>query len=250
MNPQQPSRFRRPAWRSVALVGLLGVSTSPLLSQELGEALRRERLQMVETQIRERGIERPDILRAFGDVPRHEFVPESMRDRAYGDEPLPMREGDEAAQESIAQPYLSARMIELLELKPTDRVLEIGTGSGYDAALISRMAARVYTIEIDPRLAAAAQARLTRLGYDNVEVRVSNGRDGWVEQAPFDAILLTTAPREVPENLVQQLEIGGRMVVPVGAFVQELLVITRTPSGEEKRTVMPIRVSSMRNERR
>ncbi|REJ73570.1 MAG: protein-L-isoaspartate(D-aspartate) O-methyltransferase [Acidobacteria bacterium] len=205
---------------------------------------------MVERQIRERGIERPAILRAFGDVPRHEFVPDSLRDRAYGDEPLPLIDGEDAGPESISQPYLSALMIELLELEPGDRVLEIGTGSGYDAALLSRLAATVYTIEIDPRLAEQAEQRLARLGYDNVRVRVSDGHEGWAEEAPFDAILLTAAPREVPTKLIGQLEIGGRMVVPVGTFVQELLVITRTASGEEKRTVMPIRVSAMRDERR
>lgn len=244
----------------VSLYGLVATSTTAFATQP-GFALQptsggagQDRLQqlrrdMVELQIRERGILQPDLLRALGDVPRHEFVPESLRDRAYADEPLPIRDSD-TAPESISQPYLSARMIELLDVQPSDRVLEIGTGSGYDAALLSRLAKEVFTVEIDQRLAERARERLAKLRYDNVTVRVGDGYRGLPEEAPFDAILLTTAPLEIPEHLVEQLEIGGKMVVPVGSFVQELLVITRTPSGEQTRTIMPIRVSSMKGRER
>ena len=204
------------------------------------------RLDMVESQIRERGVRDDSLLQAFGVVPRHEFVPLSQQSRAYADEPIPILDPDEGGSgDSLAQPYLSARMIELLELDENDVVLEIGTGSGYDSALLSQLAAKVFSVEIEPALAMRARKRLERLGYDNVEIRIGNGLQGWPEHAPYDAILVTAAPSRVPERLLEQLKIGGRLVVPVGDFVQELLVIERTAEGGQRRTVMPIRVAPL-----
>jgi protein-L-isoaspartate(D-aspartate) O-methyltransferase len=204
--------------------------------------LPRER--MVEEQLRGRGVRQPELLQAMEQVPRHLFVPEPVRPRAYGEGSLPITAG-----EFISEPYLSARMIELLELDGDERVLEVGTGSGYDAAVLSRLAREVFTIEINQELAEEAARVLHELGYDNVSVRVGNGYEGWPEEQPFDAIILTAAPPEIPESLFQQLRVSGRMVVPVGPFFQDLLLITKTKDGREQRTIMPIRLGPMRQER-
>ena len=196
---------------------------------------------MVEQQVRQRGIEQREVLDAMALVPRHLFVPVDVQDRAYSDSPLPTPSG-----QTLSQPYLSARMIELLALDTDDRVLEIGTGSGYDAAVLSRIAREVHTIEIDAALATQARERLSELGYSNVRVHVGDGHAGLPDIAPFDAIILTTAPEEVPSALLDQLKVDGRMVVPVGSFFQDLMLITKTPEGDEKRSIMPIRLGPMR----
>jgi protein-L-isoaspartate(D-aspartate) O-methyltransferase len=201
------------------------------------------RERMVEQQIRDRGVNSPQLLAAMGTVPRHLFVSEDSRSQAYADEVVPIGCG-----ETILQPYLSARMIELLQLDGDERVLEIGTGSGYDAAVLSRVAKRVYTVEINADLAAAAEQRFEKLGYENIQVRVGDGYQGWPEEAPFDAILLTAASPRVAEPLLEQLRNGGRMVVAVGGFVQDLLVLTKTEDGIDRQRIAPVRLKAMSGE--
>jgi len=159
---------------------------------------------MVNRQIKARGIRDCKVLEAMAKVPRHEFVPEAYRDMAYSDTPLPIGEG-----QTISQPYIVALMTEALELNPGDRVLEVGTGSGYHAAVLSEIAKEVYTIEIIESLGRTAEERLKRLGYKNVKVRIGDGYLGWQEYAPFDAIIVTCAPEHIPQPLVEQLAEGG-----------------------------------------
>ncbi len=168
-------------------------------------------MDMVKYQIRDRGVTDVRVLRAMEHVLRHEFVPSNYVDQAYADHPLPIGHG-----QTISQPYIVALMTELLELKETDRVLEIGTGSGYQAAILSEIVAEVYTVEIVEPLATEAKERLERLGYKNVHVLYADGYYGWEEHAPYDAIIVTCAPDHIPQPLVQQLADGGSLVVPVG----------------------------------
>ncbi|MDP9120002.1 MAG: protein-L-isoaspartate(D-aspartate) O-methyltransferase [Acidobacteriota bacterium] len=198
---------------------------------------------MVDQQIRRRGIQQPDVLAAMEQVPRHLFVPEPMWPQAYEDRALPLGPG-----RTIYQPYVVALMTSLLDLKPGDKVLEVGTGTGYHAAVLSRIVHEVYSIEIVPLVARQASKMLAGMGYHNVTVRAGDGYAGWPERAPFDAILLSAAPPHIPRPLIEQLRIGGRMVVPVGRSIQELQVITRTAHGIETQTVVPIRVSPMTGE--
>jgi protein-L-isoaspartate(D-aspartate) O-methyltransferase len=201
------------------------------------EALRHA---MVQQQVKQRGITKPEVLAAMEQVPRHLFVPDSLRADAYSDRPLVLGPG-----RSVYQPYVVALMTSLLELKKGDRVLEIGTGSGYHAAVLSRIAREVYSVEIVETVASQASKRLTVLGYHNVAIRVGDGYRGWPEHAPFDAILLSAGTPHVPKLLIDQLRVGGKMVVPVGGFFQDLLVITKAKDGIEKRTVIPVRLSPM-----
>jgi protein-L-isoaspartate(D-aspartate) O-methyltransferase len=186
-----------------------------------------QRAKMVQAQLESRGIRDPRVLAAIRDVPRHEFVPEALRDQSYEDHPLPIGAG-----QTISQPYIVAVMLEHLALQPTDRVLEIGTGSGYATALLSRMCAEVYSIERHAELAAVAEATLVRLGYSNVKVRVGDGRLGWPEKAPFDAILVSAAASEMPSALFAQLRAGGRMIVPVGPPASQELQLIRKINGQ------------------
>lgn len=195
---------------------------------------------MVQQQVKQRGITKPEVLAAMEQVPRHLFVPDSLRADAYSDRPLVLGPG-----RSVYQPYVVALMTSLLELKKGDRVLEIGTGSGYHAAVLSRIAREVYSVEIVETVASQASKRLTVLGYHNVAIRVGDGYRGWPEHAPFDAILLSAGTPHVPKLLIDQLRVGGKMVVPVGGFFQDLLVITKAKDGIEKRTVIPVRLSPM-----
>ena len=192
------------------------------------EELAAQRRRMVETQIRRRGIINPAILTAMERVPRHAFVPEEYLDLAYEDRPLPI-----GKEQTISQPYIVAYMTDALELKPADRVLEIGLGSGYQAAVLSQLASQVYSMEILPELARRTARVLGELGYPNIHVRVGDGRAGWPEEAPFDAIIATAAPAEVPQALLDQLAPGGRMVIPLGTLVQELKRIRRSPDGAD-----------------
>lgn len=195
---------------------------------------------MVDEQIVTRDIKNPRVLDAMRKVPRHEFVPESMRDEAYGDTPLPIGYG-----QTISQPYIVAYMSEALELEPSHRVLEIGTGSGYQAAILGELAKEVFSIEIVAPLAAAARQTLARLGYKNVHVRAGNGYLGWPEEAPFDRVMVTAAPDEVPQALVDQLKVGGLMAIPVGIGLQELRILRRTANGVETLRTLPVRFVPM-----
>ena len=208
-----------------------------------GESLDGLRHSMVEQQVRQRGITRPDVLAAMEQVPRHLFVPDSLRADAYSDRPLPLGQG-----RTVYQPYMVALMTSLLDLKQGDKVLEIGTGTGYHAAVLSRIAREVYSIEIVQPVANQASKRLSVLGYHNVEVLTGDGYLGWPGKAPFDAILFSAAPPTIPaiKPLLKQLRVGGKMVVPVGGFFQDLLVITKAADGLEKRTVIPVRLSPMK----
>ena len=191
------------------------------------DSLQRQREEMVRTQLAERGIHDLRVLDAMRKVPRHEFVPEAFRPDAYGDHPLPIGEG-----QTISQPYIVAAMLEHLALEATDRVLEVGTGSGYVTALLSLLSAEVYSVERHAALAATAESTLRRLEYRNVIIRIGDGSQGWIEYAPFDAILVSAATAEMPPMLFAQLREGGRMMVPVGPpFSQELQLIFNV-SGE------------------
>jgi protein-L-isoaspartate(D-aspartate) O-methyltransferase len=198
------------------------------------------RMQMVDEQIAGRDIKNPRVLEAMRRVPRHEFVPEAMRGSAYADSPLPI-----GHDQTISQPYIVAYMTEALELDATHRVLEIGTGSGYQAAVLGELAKKVYTIEIVAPLAERAKQTLSKLGYKNVHVRTGNGYLGWPEQAPFDRVMVTAAPDAVPPALVEQLKVGGLMAIPVGVGVQELRVLRRTASGLETLRTLPVRFVPM-----
>ncbi len=198
------------------------------------------RKQMVEQQIIARGVKDKRVIKAMETVPRHRFLPESEQALAYLDEPRPIGHG-----QTISQPYIVAFMTEQLHLKPTDRVLEIGTGSGYQAAVLAEIADSVFTIEIIPELAREAAERLKELGYDNVVVRQGDGYNGWPEKAPFDAIIVTAAPPKIPPLLLEQLKVGGVMVLPVGEYVQELVVVKKSKKGMEMQNVLPVRFVPM-----
>lgn len=195
---------------------------------------------MVETQIVARDIKSPRVLDAMRKIPRHEFVPEAWRAGAYEDTPLPI-----GHDQTISQPYIVAYMSEALELDPSHRVLEIGTGSGYQAAILGELAKDVFTIEIVEPLAARARQTLARLGHKNVHVRAGNGYLGWPEEAPFDRVMVTAAPDEVPSALIDQLKVGGLMAIPVGTGVQELRILRRTANGVETLRTLPVRFVPM-----
>ncbi len=202
------------------------------------------RQKMVREQIIRRGVTDSLVIAAMSKVPRHEFVPEFLRESAYEDTPLPIGEG-----QTISQPYIVALMTASLDLKGGEKVLEVGTGSGYQAAVLAEIADSVYTIEIKESLARAAAERLKRLGYKNVFVRHGDGYFGWPEAAPFDAIIVAAAPQQVPEPLVEQLKVGGRMVIPVGEWDQELMKIRKLKSGRLERTyIVPVRFVPMTGE--
>jgi protein-L-isoaspartate(D-aspartate) O-methyltransferase len=200
---------------------------SPVRAGELTEeAFAAMREEMVSRQIERRGVRDKRVLAAMREVPRHLFVRPPEAPYAYDDNPLPIGES-----QTISQPYVVAYMSELLDVKPEHKVLEIGTGSGYQAAILSRLAGSVYTIEIIPLLGERATATLQELGFDNVHVRVGDGYAGWPEEAPFDRVMLTAAPDKIPQPLIDQLAIGGRLVAPVGTLFQEIVVVTKTARG-------------------
>ncbi|MCM8596496.1 protein-L-isoaspartate(D-aspartate) O-methyltransferase [Accumulibacter sp.] len=234
------------AWRtlvrkllpSALLAVLVG---APAIAADEDYATARSR--MVEQQLRSpwRGISDPAVLRAMATVPRHEFVPRELRRYAYDDNPLPIGHG-----QTISQPYVVAFMTEKLEPRPGDRVLEIGTGSGYQAAILAGLVREVYSVEIVEALARRAESDLNRLGYRNVRVRHGDGYQGWPEAAPFDAIIVTCAPDHVPQPLVDQLRDGGRMVIPVGGSGQQELFLLRKQAGKLRReAVLPVRFVPM-----
>jgi protein-L-isoaspartate(D-aspartate) O-methyltransferase len=203
-------------------------------------ALARERERMVREQIEARGVRDPPTLAAMRKVPRHLFVAPSHAGEAYDDHPLPIGHG-----QTISQPYIVAFMTEALGLRGGERVLEVGTGSGYQAAVLAEIAAKVHTIEIVAPLADEARTRLERLGYRNIEVRAGDGYRGWPEAAPFDAIMVTAAAPRIPEPLREQLADGGRLVLPLGDEFQELVVVTRRGTRFDERRVLPVRFVPM-----
>jgi len=220
----------------LSLVHVMSCSAAPPKDFE------KARRDMVESQIASRGIRDKLVLAAMGKVQRHLFVPEDYQSMAYADFPLAIGEG-----QTISQPYIVAFMTESLKLTPDDRVLEIGTGSGYQAAVLAEIVAEVCTVEIIKSLGKRASVLLDKLGYDNVHVRIGDGYKGWPEMAPFDAVIVTCAPEEVPEALVAQLKEGGRIIVPVGPVgaVQELVRGVKTGGELKTRDVLPVRFVPM-----
>ncbi len=225
-----------------ALGGGFGSGATVLRAAEPDYAAARKR--MVSEQLRAPGrdIKSARVLTAMESVPRHEFVPEAVRGSAYADHPLPIGHG-----QTISQPYIVAFMTEKLDPRPTDKVLEIGTGSGYQAAILSALVAEVYTIEIVEPLAQRAEADLRRLGYKNVKVRAGDGYKGWPEAAPFDAIIVTCAPDHIPQPLIDQLKEGGKMIIPVGetSWNQALYLLEKKGKEVKKRAVLPVRFVPM-----
>lgn len=234
-----------------ALVVLLAVTGCNGPSADAGkvtptssDAETANRARMVEAQIVARGVRDPRVLAAMRKVPRHLFVDPSQRSQAYEDHPLPI-----PGNQTISQPYIVALMTELLDLQPNERVLEIGTGSGYQSAVLGELAGQVYTIEIVPELAELAASRLKELHYDNVVVREGDGYRGWPEHAPFDAIIVTAAPERIPQPLIEQLAPGGVMVIPVGGFFQELKVFRKSADGRvTEKDILPVRFVPMTGE--
>ena len=225
---------------TILLPTLLAACGTPEPTPGNAGALLALREEMVRRQIEARGVGDTAVLRAMREVPRHSFVPEAPPAQAYADYPLPIGYG-----QTISQPYIVAFMAAAADISPGDRVLEIGTGSGYGAAVLAELASQVYTIEIVPELAERARGTLGRLGFENVEVRTGNGWLGWPEHAPYDAVVVTAAPDEVPPNLVDQLAVGGTLVVPVGDLLQTLRVLRKTPRGMVEEASLPVRFVPM-----
>ncbi len=229
-----------PLWLTVL------TATGPAASRVVvaaDDSFARARQRMVAEQLAAPGrdITNARVLTAMGKVPRHEFVPERLRAKAYENRPLPIGHG-----QTISQPYIVAFMTEQLEPRPADRVLEIGTGSGYQAAVLAELVEKVYTIEIIEDLAKRAATDLQRLGYTNVYVRAGDGYKGWPEAAPFDAIIVTCAPEKVPQPLIDQLKDGGRMIIPVGPISDQELVLLRKHGNQlEQRAVLPVQFVPM-----
>ncbi len=240
-----PNRFLAYTWYAVAVAvvacsgcgkGDVTVGTRGSPAGVPGDAYAAARAAMVRTQIIARGIEDPRVLEAMSAEPRHLFVPPDQRAAAYEDTPLPIGFG-----QTISQPYIVAYMTETLNVLPDHRVLEIGTGSGYQAAVLARLAKAVYTVEIVPALAERARRTLRELGHHNVWVRTGDGYEGWPAHAPFDRIMVTAAPDQVPQPLVDQLAVGGRLIAPVGTFYQQLVIVTKTPEGITSRATIDVR---------
>ena len=194
------------------------------------------REKMVEVQIAGRGIKNAKVLDAMGKVPRHFFVPEELRDSAYADEPLPIGAG-----QTISQPYIVAYMTEMLELRGAERVLEVGTGSGYQSAVLAEIVKDVFTIEVVATLSQRAQDVLKSLGYVNIQFKIGDGTRGWKDFAPYEAIMVTAAPGSVPKVLQEQLQVGGRMIIPIGVDYQELVLVRREEKTFKETRLLPVR---------
>ena len=226
----------------LTIINLLAVLLFSIASGGIcGNGFKKLREDMVETQIKARGIKDENVLLAMFKVPRHKFVPENERDFSYGDYPLPIGEG-----QTISQPYIVALMTELLALKPGDRVLEIGTGSGYQAAILAEIAKEVYTIELMEPLAERVSKLLKQLGYSNINVKHGDGFLGWPEFSPFDAIIVTCASEKVPPPLLKQLSEGGRLVIPVGVDFQELKLLKKKDGKIITKNIIPVRFVPMK----
>jgi protein-L-isoaspartate(D-aspartate) O-methyltransferase len=230
--------------RSHATIGVcalaVALAVGSVASGQTGDRWQDARTRMVEAQLKTRDIRDAAVLKAMSRVPRHLFVPSDVRPFAYDDRPLPIGQG-----QTISQPFIVAYMTEALQLRPTHTVLEIGTGSGYQAAVLAELARQVYTIEIVPDLATRARRALAEAGYRNIEVRSGNGYRGWPEHAPYPRIIVTAAPPEIPQALIDQLEVGGIMVVPVGMNYQELVLVSKSASGITQKRTIPVRFVPM-----
>lgn len=202
-----------------------------------------KRWYMVERQIISRGIQNSKVIQAMLKVPRHKFVPDDLKDSAYSDSPLPI-----GMEQTISQPYIVALMTELLNPKDGEKILEVGTGSGYQTAVIAETGCEVYTVEILEPVAEKAKQILKDLGYENIHFKVGDGYRGWKEYAPFDAIIVTAAPDHIPQPLINQLKVKGRMIIPVGGLYQDLLLIRKTEKGVDMKTVTPVRFVPMTGE--
>ena len=246
-HPRTKNQPRRRTPHSVSALALLaGVLLVPAGCGEAQSVsdLEARRSIMVEEQIEARGVRDPATLAAMREVPRHVFVPLRLRDVAYADYPLPIGHG-----QTISQPYIVAFMTEALRPQPGEKILEVGAGSGYQAAVLAQMGAEVYTVEIVEPLADLAGQTLQRLGYKNAQVRHGDGYRGWPEHAPFDAIIVTCAPEKIPPDLVAQLRDGGRMIIPVGGGLsQELILLRKHGDQIEKQSVLPVRFVPMTGE--
>jgi protein-L-isoaspartate(D-aspartate) O-methyltransferase len=226
------------------LLGAVFAAGSPAGTACAGDDFTAARQRMVQDQLWARGIRDTLVLPAMARVPRHELVPAAHRSRAYADTPLPIGEG-----QTISQPFVVAYMTEQLHLTGSERVLEVGTGSGYQAAVLAEMGAEVYTIEIVPALARRAARDLARLGYATVHVREGDGYQGWPEAAPFDAVIVTAAPDRIPQPLVDQLAVGGRMILPLGEDPgQKLVLLARDAEGVHRKELLPVRFVPMTGE--
>ena len=206
------------------------------VQEESSDPFAAQRTRMVRDQLRSRGIREQAVLAAMARVPRHRFIPTMYEDMSYADHPVPI-----GFDQTISQPYIVAYMTEAAQVSPNEKVLEVGTGSGYQAAILAELAREVYTIEIIPELASGARTLLQELRYNNVHVRTGDGYAGWKEHAPFDAIVVTAAPDHVPQALVDQLAVNGRMIIPVGTGEQEMRVITRTAKGVTQQSTLRVR---------
>ncbi len=227
-------------WLAVAVLVAGGCGQKAPLASDLAA----QRQQMVQRQLRTRGISDARVLAAMAKVPREEFVPPDSRAASYEDGPLPIGYG-----QTISQPYIVAFMTEQVRPKPSDRVLEVGTGSGYQAAILAELVSEIYSIEIVEPLAKSAEATLQRLGYKNVHVKVGDGYKGWPEKGPFDAIIVTCAPDKVPQPLVDQLKDDGRMVIPVGErFAQQLYLLEKKNGQLKQSATLPVRFVPMTSE--
>ena len=231
--------------RLLIFIFLITVSCDQQKSKNLKaeDMYEKMRFSMVKDQIENRGIKNENVLNALKKVPRHNFVPKHLRRYAYSDEPLPIGE-----EQTISQPYIVAYMTEKLNLKSTDKVLEIGTGSGYQAAILAEIVDSVYTIEIVDVLARQAKETLTTLEYENVFVKSGDGYKGWPEYAPFNAIIITAAPTKIPQPLVDQLAIGGKLILPLGDYSQDLVLIQKNEQGVSQQTLLPVRFVPMTGE--
>lgn len=216
---------------AVVLAGTAGCAEKV----EPDTALASARKRMVENQLKRRDITDKRVLAAMEKVERHRFVPADLQSSAYDDGPLPIGEG-----QTISQPYIVALMTQLLRLKGGEKVLEIGTGSGYQAAILAELAGEVYTIEIVPSLGKSAEVRLKELGYDNIFIRIGDGYQGWPEKGPFDGIIVTCAPEAIPQPLLDQLAEGGRMVIPVGERTQELVLVEKNGGKISRKDIIPV----------
>lgn len=229
----------------IAVLTIISAAFIAMCSYAQDDEFKDKRQQMIERQLKARGIKDPLVLSAMQKVKRHLFVPDDLADFAYKDSPLPI-----GYDQTISQPYIVAYMTEALKLKPGDRVLEIGTGSGYQAAVLAELVEEVYSIEIIEALAKQAQDKLSDLGYDNVRVKYGDGYKGWKEFAPYDAIIVTAAPPSIPKELAKQLKTGGRMIVPAGSAYQQLILIIKTERGYEEEALLPVRFVPMVHEKR